>query len=88
MDFPFLEELNDVLSRFQEAGLSKKWKMDMQKKEEQYYKPLGGNKSEVLKAYSMNDLWFAFVLLFVGYTMSIILLIFEFVWEKIKNKII
>jgi len=79
-----LDELNDLIRRFQEAGITYKWKLDIHKLELVYYKPLNSNSSKGLKAYSMNDLWFAFVFLFVGYTMSMIALMLEFVYKKIK----
>lgn len=82
MDFPFLAELNKFLERFQEAGLTKKWKMDIQKEEQQYYTPLVGNESQVLKAYSMDDLWFAFVMLFAGHGAAAALLAAELLWRK------
>uniref|UniRef100_A0A2S2QC04 Ionotropic glutamate receptor C-terminal domain-containing protein n=2 Tax=Sipha flava TaxID=143950 RepID=A0A2S2QC04_9HEMI len=85
LDFPFLDELNDLLIRLQEAGLSSKWRADIQKVEQEYYKPLNTNTSKVLKAYSMKDLWFAFIFLFVGYTLSILVLMFELVMKKIKK---
>lgn len=85
LNFPFLDELNDLLTRFQEAGLYDKWRKDTQVSESEYYKPLTTNSSKVLKAYSINDLWFAFVFLFVGYTISMIVLIFEFLFQKIKK---
>lgn len=85
LDFPFLDELNDLLTRLQESGISNKWKIDIKKLEREYYKPVIANTSKVLKAYSMNDLWFAFILLFVGYTVSTIVLTFEFILKKLKN---
>lgn len=86
MDFPFLAELNQFLIRFQESGLTKKWKLDIQKEEQQYYTPLVGNESQVPKAYSMDDLWFAFVFLIVGYVTSIVLLLAELTWKKLQKK--
>lgn len=83
-DFPFLDELNDILARLQEAGLSNKWKMDIKKFEIEVYKPVLSS-PKGLKAYTMNDLWFAFVILIGGYAMSTIALIFEFILKKIKN---
>lgn len=85
MDFPFLDELNDQLTRFQEAGLLNKWKNDIRKLEREYYKPVNINTSNVLKAYTIDDLWFAFVFLFIGYIISMIVLIFEFTLKKIKK---
>lgn len=85
LDFPFLDELNDLLTRFTEAGLYDKWGMDTRLFLEEHYKPLIAHSPKGLKAYSMNDLWFAFILLFVGYTMSMIVLIFEFIFQKIKK---
>lgn len=86
LDFPFLSELNDLITRLLEGGISDKWKMDIHKIEREYYKPLGTNTSKVLKAYSMNDLWFAFVFLFSGYVLSMIVLMFEFLLKNVKNK--
>lgn len=85
LDFPFLNELNDILTRFQEAGISDKWKMDVIKLEKEYYKPVFANTSKVLKAYSMNDLWFAFIFLFVGYVTSITVFVIEFILKKLKK---
>jgi len=85
-----LDELNDLLTRFQEAGITYKWKTDMLKLEMVYYEPLNSNSSKGLKAYSLNDLWFAFVFLFVGYILSLIALMLEFIFKKLKirkNKI-
>ncbi|CAI6345881.1 unnamed protein product [Macrosiphum euphorbiae] len=84
INFPFLDELNDLLTRFQEAGITYKWKTDIQKLEMVYYEPLNSNSSKGLKAYSLNDLWFAFVFLFVGYILSLIALMLEFIFKKLK----
>lgn len=84
MDFPFVDELNDLLTRFEEAGITYKWKRDIQKLELEYYEPLSSNTTKGLKAYSMKDLWFAFVFLFVGYILSTIVLMLELVFKKIK----
>jgi len=86
-DFPFLDELNNIFTRSQEAGLLDKWKLDIQKLETKYYTPLIANTPNTLKAYSMNDLWFAFIFLFVGYLMSTIILIFELIFEKLKKRL-
>jgi len=80
-----LDELNDFLTRFYEAGITHKWKTDIQKLELVYYEPLNSNSSKVLKAYSLNDLWFAFGFLFVGYILSMIALMLEFIFKKIKT---
>ncbi|XP_060833990.1 uncharacterized protein LOC132917312 [Rhopalosiphum padi] len=85
IDFPFLDELNDLLTRFQEAGITDKWKTDIQKLELVYYEPLNSNSSKGLKAYSLNDLWFAFVFLFVGHIISLIALMLEFVFKRIEK---
>lgn len=83
LDFPFLDELNDILTRFNEGGLTNKWKTDVQKLQREYYAPLNSDSSKGIKAYSMDDLWFAFVFLFSGYGISIFVLIFEFIFKKI-----
>ncbi|XP_050441541.1 ionotropic receptor 21a-like [Adelges cooleyi] len=83
LDFPFLDELNDVLKRLHEAGLNDKWKLDIRKLEEQYYKPLGQSTQKTLKAYSLYDLWFAFLFLFGGYLVSFITLMFELTLKSI-----
>lgn len=80
-----MDELNDLLTRIQEAGITDKWKTDIQKIETVYYEPLNPNTSKGLKAYSLNDLWFAFMFLFVGYIISMIALILEFVFKRIKK---
>jgi len=80
-----LDELNDLLTRFQEAGITDKWKTDIQKLELVYYEPLNSNSSKGLKAYSLNDLWFAFVFLFVGHIISLIALMLEFVFKRIEK---
>lgn len=74
-----------MLMHLEEAGITSKWKHNIQKIEQEYYKPLISNTSNGLKAYSMNDLWFAFVLLFVGYAISFVLLMIEFFIKKYKN---
>ncbi|XP_015365735.1 PREDICTED: uncharacterized protein LOC107163033 [Diuraphis noxia] len=84
-NFPFLDELNDLLTRFQEFGITYKWKTEIQKLELVYYKPLNSNTSKGLKAYSLNDLWFAFVFLFIGYILSMIALMLEFIFKKFKT---
>lgn len=80
-----MDELNDLLTRFTESGLYDKWGVDTQIFLEEHYKPLPAHSPKGLKAYSMNDLWFAFILLFVGYIMSIVVLMFEFIFKKIKK---
>lgn len=80
-----MDELNDFLTRLKESGISDKWKTDVNKLEREYYLPLSANTSEVLKAYSMDDLWFAFVFLFIGYIISTIVLTFEFILKKLKK---
>lgn len=80
-----MDELNDLITRFQESGITYKWKIEMQKLELVYYEPLNSNSSKGLKAYSLNDLWFAFVFLFVGYILSMIALMLEFIFKKIKT---
>lgn len=87
LDFPFLDELNDLLARIEEAGIATMWKINIQKLAQEYYIPLSSNTPRDLKAYSMNDLWFAFVLLFIGYATSTIVLMFELIFKKYKSRI-